>query len=54
MIFTLVSKFTLLWNSSWPPVLVTRNPAQLNLLPHKKGMGRRDTPRDLHQQKQNL
>lgn len=55
MIFTLVSEFTLLWNSSWPPVLVTHNPAQLNLLPHKKRTGGgRDVPRALRQQKQNL
>jgi len=55
MIFTLVREFILLWNSRRPPVLVTCNPAQLNLLPHKKGMaGGREMPRDLRQQQQHL
>lgn len=55
MIFTPVSKMTLLWISGQPPVLVTCTLPQLNLLSHKKGMeGGRDMPVDLCQQKLNL
>lgn len=55
VIFTAVSKMTLLWISSQPPVLVTCTLPQLNLLSHKKGMkGGRDMPIDLCQQKLNL